>query len=247
MNITFNKHQKKLIKKLLGRFHGKERVDLYEVFRAIAYLVRTGCQWKMLPTYFPKPTTVYYHFRKWSESYNLIEFLHRLVRLRRKSLHRKREPSIAVVDSQSVRSAYAQSQKGGDGFKKIKGIKRQILVDSGGLPLLCDVTTANVHDSKGVAILLSDTKIHYPTISLIKADKGYRGIDSTVTDEMVVECVKSNFGISDFIPLSGRWVVERTNAWLDNYRRLCRNYERYLTTARTMVYLASILFMLRYV
>ena len=46
--------------------------------------------------------------------------------------------------------------------------------------------------------------------------------------------------------MSERWVVERTNAWLDNFRRLCRNYERYLSTARDMAYMASILFMLRY-
>ena len=129
--------------------------------------------------------------------------------------------------------------------KKVKGIKRQILVDSEGLPLLCDVTTANVHDSKGVDILLSDMQIYYPSVSLVKADQGYRGIDSSL-DGIVVECVKSNFGSRDFIPLSGRWVVERTNAWLENFRRLCRNYERYLTTAGAMTYLASILFMLRY-
>ncbi|MCH5220162.1 MAG: transposase [Muribaculaceae bacterium] len=62
----------------------------------------------------------------------------------------------------------------------------------------------------------------------------------------VVECVKSNSGTSEFRPISGRWVVERTNAWLECYRRLCRNYERYLSTARAMTYFASILFMLRY-
>ena len=199
----------------------------------------------MLPGYFPRPTTVYYHFRKWSESENLILSQHSLVRVRRRKIGRKTEPTVAVIDSQSVRSGYSQSQKGIDGFKKVKGIKRQILVDSEGLPLLCDVTTANVHDSKGVDILLSDMQIYYPSVSLVKADQGYRGIDSSL-DGIVVECVKSNFGSRDFIPLSGRWVVERTNAWLENFRRLCRNYERYLTTAGAMTYLASILFMLRY-
>lgn len=244
MNITFNNRQRRLIREFIGGLHGKERVNLYEVFKAITYLVYTGCQWKMLPTYFPRPTTVYYHFRKWSESGNLILFLHRFVRLRRMRTGRRREPTVAVVDSQSVRSAYSQSQKGVDGFKKIKGIKRQVLVDSNGLPLLCDVTTANVHDSKGVSILLSDMRIHYPTISIVKADQGYRGIDSTAYG-FVVECVKSNFGTNEFIPLSGRWVAERTNAWLENFRRLCRNYERYLSTASSMAYLAMILFMLQ--
>ena len=246
MNITFNKHQRRLIKKFIRKFHGRARVNLYEVFKAMAYLVYTGCQWRMLPTYYPRPTTVYYHFRKWSESDNLIVFLHQLVRARRRKISRRGEPTVAVIDSQSVRSAYSQSQKGVDGFKKIKGIKRQILVDANGLPLLCDITTANVHDSKGVAMLLSDMRIHYPSVSLVKADQGYRGIDSTL-EGVVVECVKSNFGTQEFIPLSGRWVVERTNAWLENFRRLCRNYERYLTTARAMAYLASIVFILRYV
>ena len=82
-------------------------------------------------------------------------------------------------------------------------------------------------------------------VSLVKADYGYRGIDSAL-DGFVVECVKSNFGTQRFIPISGRRVVERTNAWHDNFRRLCRNYERYLSTARAMAYMASILFMLRY-
>ncbi|MEF2643650.1 MAG: transposase [Paramuribaculum sp.] len=58
--------------------------------------------------------------------------------------------------------------------------------------------------------------------------------------------IRCNFGTAEFRPLSGRWVVERTNSWLENYRRLCRNYERCLSSARAMTYLAAILFMLRY-
>ena len=153
MDIRFNKCQRRQIRKQLRCFHGKEHVDLYRVFKAIAYLVYTGCQWQMLPTYYPRPTTVYYHFRKWSESRNLILFLHRLVKARRKKTGRRGEPAVTVVDSQSVRSAYPQSQKS---------------------------------------------------------------------------------GTHQFIPISGRRVVERTNASLDNFRRLCRNYERYLSTAHAM-------------
>ncbi|MDE6332699.1 MAG: transposase [Muribaculaceae bacterium] len=78
MNIKFNKGQRRHIRKFLRHFHGKEHIDLYKVFNAIAYLVYTGCQWKMLPKYYyPRPTTVYYHFRKWIESDFLIQFLHR--------------------------------------------------------------------------------------------------------------------------------------------------------------------------
>ena len=62
-------------------------------------------------------------------------------------------------------------------------------------------------------------------------------------DGYIVECVKSNFGTAEFRPMSGRWVVERNNSWLESYRRLYRNYERYLSSARTMTYLAAILFL----
>ena len=79
MKIKFKRRQRNRIRKFLSGFHGKERTDLYRVFTAIAYLVYTGCQWKMLPRYYPPPGTVYYHFRKWSESTNLVFFLRRLV------------------------------------------------------------------------------------------------------------------------------------------------------------------------
>ena len=155
MRIKFNKRQRRLIKSALSPFQKRAKVDLYKVFTALAYLIRTGCQWKMLPSYYPKPSTVYYHFRTWCEAGQPIRILKHLVRERRKSLGRTLDPTVAVVDSQSVRSACAQSQKGIDGFKRIKGIKRQILVDSNGYPMLADVTTANIHDSKGLRNILS--------------------------------------------------------------------------------------------
>ena len=62
MNIRFYKSQRRKIRKFLASYHGKEHTDLYDVFQAVAYLVYTGCQWKMLPAYYPRPTTVYYHF-----------------------------------------------------------------------------------------------------------------------------------------------------------------------------------------
>jgi len=42
-------------------------VDLYEVFCALLYLLKTGCQWRMLPSDFPKWRTVHAYFQKWSE------------------------------------------------------------------------------------------------------------------------------------------------------------------------------------
>ena len=42
-------------------------VDLYEVFCGLLYVLKSGCQWRMLPSYFPKWRTVYEYYRKWGE------------------------------------------------------------------------------------------------------------------------------------------------------------------------------------
>lgn len=41
-------------------------VDVYEVFCAVLYLLKSGCQWSMLPSEFPAKSTVYYYFQMWS-------------------------------------------------------------------------------------------------------------------------------------------------------------------------------------
>ncbi|MCM1504413.1 MAG: transposase [Muribaculum sp.] len=131
-----------------------------------------------------------------------------------------------------------QSQKGIDGNKRIKGIKRHIAVDSEGLPLAVAITTANVHDSKAAYPLIADLSAQYESLEIIKADNGYKGKLTETIKEVLsidVQCIKSNYGTSEFIPLEGRWVVERTIAWLDNFRRLCRNYEQLLSSATSMV------------
>jgi len=42
-------------------------IDLYEVFCAVLYVLKTGCQWRMLPNDFPKWRTAHFYFQHWSE------------------------------------------------------------------------------------------------------------------------------------------------------------------------------------
>lgn len=215
---------------------------------AILYINKTGCQWENLPRYYGPYTTVYHHFRALAECGILSKIIKRLSQWVRTKSKRAKSPTIAVIDSQSVRSALPQSQKGIDGHKRIKGIKRQIVVDSQGLPLAISTTTANVHDSKGAPEVLRILAELYPTISLVKADNGYQGSLKAIIDQPInieLRCVKSNFGTSDFVPLEGRWVVERSISWLENYRRLCRNYERFLSTALAMCQIACMTILIK--
>ena len=154
------------------------------------------------------------------------------------------------IDSQSVRTGLPQSIKGIDGGKKIKGIKRDPAVDSTGIPLTIVTSRTNVHDRKGAMELVIDTVCKYPTIRLLKADYGCRGsLVNNLRDGLHVEleCVKSNFGTSEFKPINGRRVVERTFAWLESFRRLNRNYEQVPHTSKGIAMVACAMFMLRFV
>lgn len=225
------------------------KLSLESIVNALAYLVKTGCQWRMLPGCFPPPMSVYYHFRCWNDKGWFRILMGSLVYSRRIWTGRNPMPSVAVVDSQSVRANLPQSEKGVDGHKRVKGIKRHIGVDSQGNPLEVFVTKANVHDSRVGLPLIKSLVNKYPTIRLIKADKGYASVAGNLKGygaDVQIECVKSNFGTSDFIPMKGRWVVERTFSWLDNYRRLARNYEKYISTATGMTLLACSMLLLRH-
>jgi putative transposase len=103
---------------------------LREILNAVFYVLKSGCQWRLLPHDFPRWPTVYWYFRKWRidgtwERINrcLRERLLR-ERLLRVRLDRNPQPSAGVVDSQSLKStSVGAQQRGYDGGKKVKGLK----------------------------------------------------------------------------------------------------------------------------
>ena len=241
-NITDNQWQ--FIKKTLNFNDRKRKYNLRTIWNAIMYLVKTGCQWRMLPNDFPKWELVYYYYSKWANAEDFDLLLSRLrekVRLKR---NQKTEPSLGIMDSQSVRWGYNRSLNGFDGNKKIKGIKRHVVVDKNGFLLAIMVTVANIHDSKAVDFLMRNLAYFLTPVKIILADGGYRG--------EIIEQVKIKFGYlikvvmrsdgkkTDFKPMSKRWIIERTFAWFDNDRRLCRNYELLMENAENMGKLSAI-------
>ena len=168
----------------------------------------------------------------------------------RDSQGKSTQPTVAVIDSQSVRTGLDQSVKGVDGGKKIKGIKRHLAVDSNEFPLTIVISCAHIHDSKDAIGLAIDTVYKYPTIRFLKANNGYRGpLVKNLKEGLNVEleCVKSNFGTSEFKPISDRWMEERSFSWLESFIRLNRNYEQFLHTAKGIAMAAYAMFMLRFV
>lgn len=123
------------IKKTMNLKERKRKYSLLLIWNALLYVIKTGCQWRMLPNDFPKWQLVYYYYSKWSAAED-FDFL--LAQLREKVLlnqGQNRDPSLGIMDSQSVKWGNNLSLKGFDGNKKVKGIKRHVVVDKNGFLL----------------------------------------------------------------------------------------------------------------
>ena len=231
-------------------FHTKSKADIFEILMPCFIWPRQGASGNVYPHDFSKWRTVYEFYRKWLSSGFFDRMNVALNSVAKRSQGKTAQPTVAVVESQSVRTGLPHSEKGVDGGKKIKGIKRHPAVDSNGFPLTMVMSRANVHDSKGAIGLAIDIACKYPGIRLLKADYGCRGPLAGHLNEglyMNLECVKSNFGTSEFKPIDGRWGVERTFSWLESFRRSNRNYEQILYTAKGIAMVACAMFMLRFV
>jgi len=132
--------------------------------------------------------------------------------------------------------------------KKISGIKLHLGVDILGLPHARGITTANVTDRDGALEAIKACAPNLTDVAKVLCDGGYTGenfanaVESLINAE--VEVVKRN-ELHKFVVIPKRWVVERTNAWLEKFRRLWKNCERKIHTSVQMTVFAFISLLLR--
>jgi putative transposase len=225
--------------------------DLREILNAIFYLNRSGCQWDMLPHDLPAKSTVYDSFAQWRDDGTWQVILDALRRAVRAAQGREPAPSIACIDSQTVKGSEVGGARGYDGGKKIRGVKRHIVVDTLGLLLVVVVSAASADDGTyAPEVLRRLTAEQTVRLKEVRADGKYRNhrLDAYLEDARAgyrIVLVERPDGSTGWVRLPKRWVVERTFAWLGRYRRNSRDYEWHTASSEATLKVSSIHRMLR--
>lgn len=162
----------------------------------------------------------------------------------------KLPPQQAALTVKVSRQQHKENLACYDAGKNVNGRKRHLLVDTLGLVINAYVSPANLQDRDGLKHLL-DQYFEQGTTRLRKlwVDGGYRGddlkewvADRKHTYKIDLEVVKPNG--EGFQVAKRRWVVERTFAWLLNFRRLSKDYEVLTDNSEAFIHIVMIYLLL---
>lgn len=164
-----------------------------------------------------------------------------------------------MIDSQAVKNTCNASveSKGFCFYKATNGIKRHLAVDTLGFPFFSLCTPANVSDDAGLIAMLTSNldyfrakPVNIPKITIL-LDDGYHPDSLTAELEKVYPQImtkirfelaskpskaeKAAAGKTGFVPIATRWVIERSNAWMERCKSLTKNFERTLINAKAQM------------
>lgn len=235
--------QWEIIKKYLLNHNRKRKHEVRLIFEAFFYILITGCQWRMLPDNYPKWQLVYYYFSKWRDE-SVFDHLNDMVREAIRIQNGKNaQCSVGIIDSQSIKTTRRGGLRGIDGNKKIKGRKRHLVVDTMGNMVTNIVHVANIHDSQGAHLVMKNMNENIYGLKTIFGDSGYRGQLIEMAKQKYDYTLKISPKIKDQAigrVSPKRWIIERTFSWLENFRRLSKDFEYLLESSQAMLYLASL-------
>jgi transposase len=222
---------------------------LRDLFNAVRYVVKTGCQWRFLPHDLPPWTAVYQQARRWLQAGIFEQITHDLRMIVRLVAEREANPTATILDGRTLQSTPESGSRAGyDGAKKKKGSKVHAAVDTLGNLLALKVTSADEQERAQVAELAAKVQeVTGRTVQVAFVDQGYTGEAAAQQAQdhgIRLEVVKHTEAKKGFVLLPRRWVIERSYGWLGRFRRLARDYERLETTLAAWHWLAFLTILL---
>ena len=216
---------------------------LRDVFDAVRWMVKAGCPWRMLPGDFPPWQAVEQQAKRWMEAACFETLTHDVRELLRLLQERDPRPTAAIFDGRTMQSSPESGARAGyDGYKRKKGSKVHVAVDTLGNLLALLVTPADEQERAQVGELAKQVQeATQRSVKLAYVDQGYTGekpAAAAAEQGIELEVVKLAEAKRGFVLLPRRWVVERSFAWLARFRRLSRDYERLPTTLAGLHWLA---------
>ena len=238
----------KLVRSLFERYATLTK-DLRMMVEGCLYLAGEGCRWRSLPKDFGPWQTVRGYWDRFHRDGVWADAAVVLTPAARVRLGTSPVPSTGIVDAQSVTSGPQKGERGVDGNKKVKGIKRHLLTCSFGFVLAIFVSAANLHDTHGLEPLLERAAEAGWNLERVKVDSIYAGpaVRATaVRHDVNVQVSLRDPAARGFAPLPVRWRIEATFGTLTNrYRRLTRNLEQSGGAAENLVEVANLRRVLR--
>ncbi|ALF86469.1 MULTISPECIES: IS5 family transposase [Ralstonia solanacearum species complex] len=205
--------------------------DLREMFNALRWMARAGAAWRMLPTNFPPWELVYQQTQRWLNAGCFEAMVNDLRSVIRVAQERQGQPSAVILDGRTLQSTCESGPRAGyDGYKRKRGSKVHMAVDTLGHLLAVHVTPANEQERAQVAELARQVQqATGQTVKVAFADQGYTGeapAQAALDEGIDLQVIKLSEAKKGFVLLPRRWVVERSFGWLNRFRRLARDYER---------------------
>jgi transposase len=222
---------------------------LRDVFNGLRWIARTGAQWRMMPNDLPPWSAVYQQTQRWLKAGVFEALVQDLRMLLREIADRAQQPSAAIFDARTLQSSPESGARAGyDGYKRRKGSKVHLAVDTLGHLLALFVTPANEQERAQVSKLAEKVQqVTSEAVEIAFVDQGYTGEQAAQDAEahgIRLEVVKLPTAKQGFVLLPRRWVVERSFGWMARFRRLARDYERLPETLAGLHFLAFAMLML---
>ncbi|QBG93739.1 IS5 family transposase [Xanthomonas oryzae] len=209
----------------------QRKYELRAMFNALRWITRAGAPWRLLPNDFPPWEAVYQQTQRWLQAGCFEAMVSDLRSLLRVAHGKKGQPSAVIFDGRTLQSTCESGPRAGyDGYKRKKGSKVHMAVDTLGHLLAVQVTPANEQERAQVRSLAQEVQhVTGETVKIAFVDQGYTGEEpaqAAKEEGIELHVIKLQEAKKGFVLLPRRWVVERSFGWVNRFRRLARDYER---------------------